>query len=117
VRFRPLLLGSVCGSDSAAMTMVAILEGARGEIHFKRTGEFLGRFVYRVVIPHTNANPAAIAVEIAFRRVAARRVLARRALGADSSLTLTVDDGRRIDLFVNYASGRVVDVTATSGLY
>ena len=99
------------------MTTVNILEGARGEIHFKKTGAFLGRFAYRLVIPHANANPSAIVLEVSFRRVAARRILARRAVGADSSLTLTLDDGQRIDLLVNYAAGRVVDVTVTSGLY
>ena len=98
--------------------MTAVFEGARGSVHFKRTGRLLGRFPYRLVISQDGGDTSHVALEVAVRPTAARRVLARRAAGGDASLTLTLEDGRRVDLYVGYRGpGRVVDVSATSRLY
>ena len=114
----PRPLGWVCGSDSVdMMTTAGIFEGTRGKLHFKRTGRLLGRFPYRLVISQRDGTTSEMALEVAVKPVAARRVLAHRALGVDTSLTLTLEDGRRIDLFVNHGAGRLVNVTTTSGLY
>jgi hypothetical protein len=119
MRFRPPGPGWVYGFNSTeATTMTAVCEGARGSVHFKRTGRLLGRFAYRLVVSQDGGDTSQMSLEVAVGPTAARRVLARRASGGDASLTLTLEDGRRVDLFVGYRGpGRVVDVAATSGLY
>jgi hypothetical protein len=100
------------------MGTVQVFEGTSGDIHFRSTGRRLGRFAYRLVISHADYDsPAQMTITVAFRRVALRRVLVRQAVGGDDTLTLTLADGRRVDLFVHYRAGRFVKVTVESGLY
>jgi hypothetical protein len=118
MRFPWLRLGWEGGESSTDMMTTELCEGVRGTVHFKRTGRLLGRFAYRLVIPQDAGDTSQLALEVAVGPTAARRVLACRASGGDASLTLTLEDGRRIDLYVGYRGpGRIVDVTATSRPY
>ena len=93
-------------------------EGASGDVRFKRTGRRLGRFPYRLLVSQTDSNtPPQIAIEVGLRPVALRRVLARQSVGDDGALTLTLEDGRCVDLWVHYDAGRFANVTVQSGLY
>ena len=102
---------------STHMTTIDTFEGAQGPVRFKRTGRLLGRFPYRLVISHPEGRRSTTLIDVSVRPFAVRRVVARRAAGEDAMLTLTVEDGRRIDLVVGYTGARSVAVTAMSDLY